>query len=452
MPQLPHQALTPYRRVAAEVLAAVVQKLFPNAKLLGGETTSWGFFYDFIFDQPFLPSLLDIVEMKMRTLIKEGQEIYPQTMMRENAATMFLHYHQPLLADLIDHQPDALVNIVRIGDFYGFCPEPPIKSTSDLGQIKLLQIEEFSVPDPKGKKTQLITRIRGTLFFDQKELKTFVKALNQSKKRDLLQMGEAKHLFYLDPSCSELELFWLPKGKQLLGSIEKFWEKERRKREIQLIQTPQVVNESFVQDSNGCFFLETDDPIEILNRTKLDQHLHLSSKLKIAQIRWAELATFYQKISEWEFDPLFSPYCYQSDCFTLICLEKEVVGEIISSLQFFKEVARIFSLDSSWCFYSAETDRMKEKTDSKMKAWCQQALKACEITEYSESTSLGYPKIELQWIDALGRTWSGPYIEILQNKDRFVLHGSLLGPFNRLIALLLENESLVEEKIGQLES
>src|SRR3970040_2439965 len=63
-----HEALQVFRPSAAHLLAAAVLELFPDVKLGIGPPIDYGFFYEFLRDQPFTPDDLIRIEAKMREI------------------------------------------------------------------------------------------------------------------------------------------------------------------------------------------------------------------------------------------------------------------------------------------------------------------------------------------------------------------------------------------------
>ena len=119
----PHQQLISRRQLIAQLLASVVQQLFPHVILAGGGSYSIGFYYDFIFQQPLPKNILELIEVQLQQFIREGHQLRFISMMRENAQTLFQHQHHDLLAYLINEEPANILELVQVGDFYALCPD-----------------------------------------------------------------------------------------------------------------------------------------------------------------------------------------------------------------------------------------------------------------------------------------------------------------------------------------
>ncbi|HDZ85206.1 MAG TPA: threonine--tRNA ligase, partial [Candidatus Moranbacteria bacterium] len=60
------------RHSTAHVLAAAVLEMFPEAKFAIGPATENGFYYDFDLPRTLIPEDLDILEEKMKKIVKEN--------------------------------------------------------------------------------------------------------------------------------------------------------------------------------------------------------------------------------------------------------------------------------------------------------------------------------------------------------------------------------------------
>ena len=62
------------RHSAAHVMADVVTKMFPEAKLAIGPPTEDGFYYDFLSEKPFTEEDLEAIESEMRKIIQDDHQ------------------------------------------------------------------------------------------------------------------------------------------------------------------------------------------------------------------------------------------------------------------------------------------------------------------------------------------------------------------------------------------
>ena len=63
-----NEKLSQIRRTAAEILAAAVSEHDYKTFVIKGGETPWGFYFDFIFVNPFSKEMLPHIEEKMRKI------------------------------------------------------------------------------------------------------------------------------------------------------------------------------------------------------------------------------------------------------------------------------------------------------------------------------------------------------------------------------------------------
>lgn len=433
--------LSPLRRFSAELLAYAVLDLFPKVLLVGGEETDTGFIYDFVFHQPIHAHILELIEVKMRTLAKEAKEVRILSMMRENAHDFFTHHHQPILAERALEETDNILSLIQIDVFYGLIPELPIPSTAELKYFKLLMLK-LAKRSVAGEEIE-VTRIEGTAFVEAFSLKKFLKAHDKLKKSDHRLLGPELGLFNLANGLDSIEPYWYPKGQLLYETLSSIWKKQCQEQEVQLVSTPLVVEHSFIRKEPLLLpSFEWRHKEYALSHSKINHHLYLfeSLKDKIGQpLRLGELTTVYEAqadICQWG---LFRTCSYRTDLVTIFCPLIQVVQELIYSLQFIQQAVKIFGFEAYWYLVSATGARSSQSEAIKLLS---QALQEKGISYSAEEQKrVAHPRLEVRLADSLGRAWQAGRIEVIvpQNLSMpVVLVRSVFGSLDRWIALLIE--------------
>ncbi|MBU4030856.1 threonine--tRNA ligase, partial [Patescibacteria group bacterium] len=126
------------RHSLAHILAAAVQKLYPEAKFGIGPIIENGFYYDIDFggSEQDLPK----IEKAMRGLIQRGVKFEKEELNAEEAIKLFKKLKQPYKVELI--QDLEKVTIYKTGDFTDLCLGPHVSSTKEikLDTFKLTKI------------------------------------------------------------------------------------------------------------------------------------------------------------------------------------------------------------------------------------------------------------------------------------------------------------------------
>jgi threonyl-tRNA synthetase len=465
-------SLQTLRQSAAEILAYAVSDLFPNITLVSGESTDFGFYYDFIATQPIEEQVIPLIEEKIRSVVKEDLPIHSLEMMRENAATLFQHQGQPLKALLIMQASENIVTIFRLKDFYDYCPQPYAKQTQEIAAFKIMQIGPAS-RYIQGKGEIHVMRIQGTAFHDTSSLKKFLKSTETAKKREHRLIGKEMDLFSMQEDVAQGCWFWHPKGTVIREVLLDRWRKEHRQLHFQLVASPSIVKVSFnkkfdffngvveeselpVFDIDGVAytFRTAFAPLHAaLFRTKLYSYRDLP-------VRYAECAEVYVPKRS---GPLWGMIHARTCCVDVahvFCTPMQVVEELISSLQFIDKIIKILGFEYQWHL----TLRGQKYAGTLINwdrgiEWIGKALEACQLSYATdkEDTSFIGPLVEARLRDALGREWKGPKVGLDFNcPERFglryqgpddemhvpvMLVRSLFGSLERFVAILVEHDA-----------
>ena len=103
------------RHSAAHLMAAAIQKLYPDAKFGVGPTIENGFYYDVELDKQLGPEDLKKIEKETQKLASQNLKFEKQEMSIEDATKLFKKLDQPykveLLKDLKKHGATAASEI-----------------------------------------------------------------------------------------------------------------------------------------------------------------------------------------------------------------------------------------------------------------------------------------------------------------------------------------------------
>src|SRR5881394_3379137 len=218
------EALHLLRHSTAHLMAAAVTKLFPGAQCGIGPATDEGFFYDFVVPKPFVPEDLEAIEKKMRELAQQDLPFERQAWPRDEAKQFFGARGEPLKVQLIDEKTEGQreVSCYTIKDrdtFVDFCVGPHVPST---GKLKAFKVLSTSNAYWKGDaRNQPMSRIYGTAFASDKELKAYLAQIEEAKKRDHRKLGKELGLFTFHPWAPGAT-FWLDKGTTLYNTLANY--------------------------------------------------------------------------------------------------------------------------------------------------------------------------------------------------------------------------------------
>jgi threonyl-tRNA synthetase len=445
--------LKAHQSIAAELLAFTVSELFPNVVLAGGGTNSLGFYYDFIFEQPLTEGVIELIELKLHTLVKEGRELRYISMMRENAQNLFQHQGHFLLAECVAAESSNILELVQIDEFYDLCPHSTLSSTDEVGHIKILDWNELKEDVQSHEKATI--RFTGVARQSAKDLKVFLKKYELFlKKRDHRVLGTQLNLFSFSEKMGAFGVIWHPKGMELRRFLQK-WLEDQSPDVLKTISTPLAVQQDFLGPSPlelNPFNVEGKD--YTLRPSLLEQHLeflkHYSFDLENLPFQVMEYSPVYRQYPESQRWGLFcqgSPFIDQT---TIVCLKKQVVPILISSLHFIEQIIRLFDFEGQWRLIVSRQRKGNGWRDDEVIEWLKEAIQTGSgrypfDPEVHEEEGEG-PHLELCIRDSLGREWAasqlGPFFPFkVQDKEQpllCVLTRHIWGCLDRFIGLLIE--------------
>lgn len=210
---------TRIRHSAAHVMADVVTKMFPQAKLAIGPPTQDGFYYDFLTPKPFTQDQIDEIERRMKAVIDQDLRFEYSEYTREAALAM--NVNEPLKLEIIEQIPDGeVVSTYRHGDFEDLCAGPHVESSANIPAFKLLNVAgAYWRGDVK---RPMLQRIYGTAFESQTALDDFLHRLEESKSRDHRVIGRELGLFTTSELVGAGLPLWLPKGATVRRILEEY--------------------------------------------------------------------------------------------------------------------------------------------------------------------------------------------------------------------------------------
>ncbi|ADU97141.1 threonyl-tRNA synthetase [Thermovibrio ammonificans HB-1] len=485
------ESLEILRHSAAHLLAKAVKKLYGNneVKLGIGPATQEGFYYD--FDLPVSISEEDLpkIEAEMEKIVKAKEPFRREVISREKARELFKN--DPYKLKLLESIPEEEeVSIYWLGeDFFDLCKGPHVEHAGQIKAFKLLSVAgAYWRGDSRNKMLQ---RIYGTAFWKKKELEEFLHRLEEAKKRDHRVLGKQLDLFGIYEEAGPGLVFWHPNGAIIRQEIEQWVEEEHRKRGYQRIYTPHIMKADLWKRSGhynfyreNMFFVpvvEHDEEERLgndevpLTCSEIEKahwyavkpmncpgHILIyKSQVRSYRdlpIRFFEFGTVYRYEKSGSLHGLLRVRGFTQDDGHIFCRPDQLKEEIQGVMDYIMDLLSTFKLD-----YVINVGTRPEKFIGTEEAWEHatnaliEALKERGF-EYNivEGDGAFYgPKIDIAVLDAIGRKWDGPTIQVDfnlperfdltyvdrdgQKKRPVMVHRAIMGSIERFIGLLIEH-------------
>jgi len=462
-----------YRHSTAHVLADAVMQLFPGTKLGIGPAIENGFYYDFDREGRFSDADFDAIEAKMREIIAQDLPFEKQVVSREDAIKLFGELEQDYKLKLIENLPaDAEITVYRHGDFVDLCQGPHVCSTGELGVFKLTSVAGAYWLG--SEKNPMLQRIYGAAFATSKQLREYLKQLEEAKLRDHRVLGRQLDLFSINEQVGAGLVYWHPDGATVKRIIERFWEDEHLKRGYELISTPHIAKSKLWEISGhygyykrNMYILPVGNEEYVLKPMNCPLHLQIyKSRVRSYRelpIRYAELGTVYRRERSGTLHGLSRVRGYTCDDAHIFCSFDQIEAEVGSVVDFARYVLSCLGFDNLQIelslMYPARPDdyigcsEVWERSESILRRVLQ--FKSLEFTEMQGEAAFYGPKIDFQLIDVYGHKLQGSTIQLDFNlPERFdlryvtssgadehvaLIHRAILGSIERFIAAFVEN-------------
>ena len=460
------------RHSAEHVMADAVKRLFPNAQVDAGRADhSEKFQYDFLVDEPFTPDDIERIEKEMRSIISEKAMFSREVVSRDEAAEIFRDLGEDLKIQRLEDIPDGEeITLFRHGDFVDLCRGPHVQQAGQIGAATLLEVSgSYFRGDEAGPKLQ---RIYGTAFSNKKELKAYLRRIEEAKERDHRRVGVDLGLFALDPAISPGAPFYLPKGVALYNGLCDFVRDLYPKYGYQEVLTPQLFRSELFKRSGhydkfyeDMYWFAGDDEGEELGIKAMNcpGHCHLFATGKRSYrelpIRWAEFTRLHRNERSGTLSGLTRVRTFAQDDGHIYCEPEQVGAEVDAFFQMVSEVYGKLGLEGVEMAVSTRPDEFLgepedwDVAEAALISAVERAGFECQIK--AGEAAFYAPKVEADFRDVLGRAWTLGTVQIdMAMPGRFglryvgrdgelhqpaMLHRAVLGSIERFIGIYIEH-------------
>lgn len=465
------EGLEVLRHDAAHIMAEAVQELYPGTQVTIGPAIEDGFYYDFAREEAFTPEDLEKIEARMREIVKRNEAIEREVWQRDEAITFFKNMGEDYKAEIIADLPaEETITLYRQGDFIDLCRGPHLPSTGILRDgFKLTKLAgAYWRGDSNNAQLQ---RIYGTAWSDKKQLKAYLKRLEEAEKRDHRRIGKQQSLFHLQDEAPG-SVFWHPKGWALYQTVQAYMAEKQYERGYQEIRTPQLVDFSLWEKSghadkfgDDMFSLTSDDRQYAIKPMNCPCHVQVFNQglksYRDLPLRLAEFGSCHRNEMSGALHGIMRVRSFVQDDGHTFCTEEQIQSEVSEFIDFLHEVYQDFGFEE--IIYKLST--RPEKRVGSDDVW-DRSEKA--LADALDSKGLDWdlqpgegafygPKIEFSLRDCIGRVWQcgtmqmdfsmperlgAEYVAEDGSKQvPVMLHRAILGSMERFLGILIEQHA-----------
>ncbi len=458
------------RHDAAHVMAEAVKELYPETQVTIGPTIENGFYYDFARDEPFTPEDLEKIEARMREIVKRDEPIRREVWARDDAVKFFEGLGEAYKSEIIASIPaDEEVGLYRQGEFVDLCRGPHLPSTGRLGTaFKLMSVAGAYWRGDSAN--EMLQRIYGTAWANDKDLKDYLHRLEEAEKRDHRRLGREMDLFHQQEEGPG-SVFWHPKGWTLFQTMIDYMRQKQKRAGYQEVNTPEVLDRSLWVKSGhvekfgeNMYLTQTpDERVFALKPMNCPGHVQIFRQgIKSYRDLPYYLAEF-GKVHRYEpsgaLHGIMRVRAFVQDDAHIFCTEAQMTEECVKASRLIYQIYHDFGFDHVTVKFSDRPERRvgSDEVWDHAEAALKKALDELQV-EWTLNPGEGAfygPKLEFVLRDAIGRDWQCGTVQVDLNlperlgatyvdsdgerKHPVMIHRALFGSLERFCGILIEH-------------
>lgn len=461
------------RHSLAHVMAAAVQKLYPDVKFAGGPAIENGFYYDFDTEHRFSEEDFEKIEHEMHALIKSNGRFEQRNVSLDEAKQLFAD--QPYKMEWLNEYDAAgeALSVYTFRDFTDLCRGPHVESSKDLPR-DAFKIRNVAGAYWKGDaKNKMLQRIYVDAFATKEELEQHLKNVAEAAARDNRKLGKDMDLFHFEPDYAPGAVFWHDKGYKIYRRLIEYIRGRQERAGYLEISTPSVMDRSLwersghwakygehnysgkTQDGKTFCVKPMSCPGGMLVfgqgiKSYKDLPMYLAEFGKVNRYEAAGGLSGLMRVRE-----------FTQDDAHIFCTEEQLEAEVVKILRFIKDIYGKFGFDKismklatrKESEFRIGSDEIWDKAEGALKRALDDNGIEYEIAE-GDAAFYG-PKIDNYLKDSMGRIWQCGTVQLDMNlPERFdlsyvgedgekhrpiMLHRAMLGSIERFMGILLES-------------
>ncbi len=455
------------RHDTAHILAEAVQELYADTQITIGPVIENGFYYDFARKTPFTPEDLVKIEKRMQEIVARDEKIVRKVMPRDEAVAFFKNKGEHYKAEIIAAIPAGQdISLYEQGNFIDLCRGPHAPSTGKAKAFKLMKVAGAYWRGDS--KNEMLQRIYGTVWHNEKDLNQYLTMLDEAEKRDHRKLGREMELFHIQEEATG-QVFWHKNGWTLYRTLENYIRAKLQKSGYFEVKTPILADRVLWEKSGhwekfheNMFITQSEEKTLAIKPMNCPCHVQIFNQgiksYRDLPLRMAEFGMCHRNEPSGALHGIMRVRGFTQDDAHIFCTEDQISSETVAFCNLLKEVYKDLGFNDVIVKFSDRPEKRAgtDATWDKAEGALREAVEAAGL-EYTMNPGEGAfygPKLEFTLRDAIGRDWQcgtiqvdfvlperldATYIGADGAKHRPVmLHRAILGAFERFIGILIE--------------
>ncbi|MEM1148441.1 MAG: threonine--tRNA ligase [Pseudomonadota bacterium] len=459
------------RHDSAHVLAQAVQALYPDTQVTIGPVIEDGFYYDFARETPFSTDDFERIEQKMAEIIDADYPLIREVWDKDQAIETFNSIGEKYKAEIIDDiiPPGEPITVYKQGDWFDLCRGPHLPSTGKIP--KAFKLMKLAGAYWRGdSNNEMLQRIYGTAWHNEKELKAYLHRLEEAEKRDHRKLARQMDLFHMQEEGPG-SIFWHAKGWTLFQMLISYMRRRQEAAGYVEINTPDLLDYSLWETSGhaekfGENMYSTVMPDERKYALKpmncpggVQVYNYGQRSYRELPLRMAEFGKVHRYEPSGALHGMMRVRHFTQDDAHIFCTPDQLQEECLKVVDLILDIYKDFGFEDVRIKFSDRPEARigDDEVWDKSEAALMHALKATGLpygVNPGEGAFYG-PKLEFVLRDAIGRDWQCGTLQVDFNlPERFdatyvgedgvrhrpvMLHRALFGSLERFTGILIEH-------------
>ncbi len=456
------------RHSCAHLMGHAVKQLWPDAKMAIGPVIDNGFYYDIDVDHTFTDEDLEKIEKRMKELAKTNYQVIKKKVSWKEARETFVDRHEPYKIEILDENipTDSRPALYHHEEYIDMCRGPHVPSMKFCEHFKVMKMAGAYWRGNSDNK--MLQRIYGTAWADKKQLKAYLKRLEEAEKRDHRKIGKNQDLFHWQEEAPGM-VFWHHNGWTIFRELEDFVREKLREYDYQEVKGPMMMDRVLWEKSGHwekfsdlMFTTASENREYAVKPMNCPGHVQIFNQglksYRDLPLRMAEFGSCHRNEPSGALHGLMRVRGFTQDDAHVFCTEDQVQPEVAACIKMVYETYETFGFDKIDVKLSTRPEKRlgDDATWDRSEKALADALKAHDIDfEYLPGEGAFYgPKIEFTLFDCLGRAWQCGTIQldlalpgrlgatyVGEDNERHtpvMIHRAILGSLERFMGILIE--------------
>ncbi len=458
------------RHTCAHIFGHAIKQIYPDVQMVIGPVIENGFYYDILSSNPISEKELNLIENRMRKLVKKNYTIVREIVSKKKAISIFEKRNEPYKIELIKEIPeDEVIAVYHHEEYIDMCRGPHLTNTRHIKAFKLMKISGSYWRG--NSENQALTRIYGTAWPSNELQESYIQSLEEAEKSDHRILGKKLDLFHFQEESPGM-VFWHDKGWIIFNLIKDFITSYLRDNSYKIINTPQILDKSLWKKSGHLdkfgdliFDVGSEKKEYAIKPMSCPGHIQVFNQglksYKDLPLKYAEFGIVHRNEPSGTLHGLLRIRAFTQDDAHIFCTSDQIEEEISILINNIKDIYNKFGFTDLKIELSTRpekrvgSDEIWDKAESSLI----KALKSNNI-DFSENPGDGAfygPKIDFSLKDSLSRVWQlgtiqldfsmpgrldASFIDQKGNKDvPVMIHRAILGSLERFVGILIEHYS-----------